>query len=140
MRKAHSTVIFTSDRETIWSIITDISDYAWRSDWRKVEGSEDPNQFTVYAKDGNNSTFTIIKKEPYSLYEFTMDNAYLTGHWTGRLEMLPDGRTQMDISETLKLKNLILGFLSYLFLNMQKSQAIYVRDLRKKLKEDTEET
>lgn len=135
MRKISSSTTFQSDIETIWNIITDVSDYAWRSDWRKVTGSEDPNQFTVYSKDGNHSEFTIICRKPYNHYEFTMENDVMTGRWVGNLSTLPEGGTRMDIHETIDMKNRYWGFLSHLFLNMKKTHQIYIRDLKEKLKE-----
>ena len=59
------------DIKRVWKVITDNSDYKWRSDIEKIKITSD-NTFVEYTKDGFKTVFKITKFEPYSLYEFDM--------------------------------------------------------------------
>ncbi len=135
MRKANITAAFKADIHTVWDIVTNNEDYAWRSDLSKIVISKDGNSFIEYTKDGYQTNFTIIVKESYSRYEFDMENDNFTGHWIGIFSENKNNGTNIDFTEELHIKNPVMELLSYLFMNLKKMQATYVVDLRRKLGE-----
>lgn len=135
MRISTITAVFKSGVKTVWDVVTDNYDYEWRSDLKNIKISEGKNQFLEYTKDGFSTRF-ITKKTPYKIYEFDMENKNMKGHWTGIFSELENGGTEIEFTEKIYIKNPILQLLSYVFMNLHKTQQTYVKDLRKKLGED----
>lgn len=134
MRKSYISANFKSDISTVWDVVTNNEDYAWRSDLSKIIVVDD-HHFTEITKDGYKTDFTITLKEPHSRYEFDMENKNIKGHWTGIFSVVKESGTRIDFTEELYIKNPMLELMSYLFMNLNKIQARYVADLRKKLGE-----
>ncbi|MEL7656084.1 MAG: SRPBCC family protein [Bacillota bacterium] len=134
MRKSNITANFKSDIDSVWNIVTDNENYAWRSDLSKVE-IIDSNKFIEYTKEGYQTQFHITAKETNKRYEFDMANKNFSGHWVGIFTELECGGTKIDFTEELKINNSVMEILSYLFMNLKKIQEQYIIDLRKALKE-----
>ena len=68
--------------ERVWAVVTAVDDYSWRSD---LSGTEilDERRFVEYAKGGIATTFTVTAMETCRRWEFDMENANMTGHWSG---------------------------------------------------------
>jgi hypothetical protein len=135
MRKSNITVVFKADIHTVWDVVTNNEDYAWRSDLSKIVISKDGNRFTEYTKDGYRTDFFIRIKKPHSRYEFDMENKNFTGHWIGTFSETQDQGTEINFTEELHIKSPVLELLSHLFMNLKQMQATYVEDLKKKLGE-----
>ncbi|MDD3219404.1 MAG: SRPBCC family protein [Lachnospiraceae bacterium] len=115
--------------EDVWSVVTSLENYQWRSDLSKIEIiSED--QFVEYTKDGYPTTFTITACEPRKRWEFDMENDNMKGHWTG-IFTERDGQTEIDFTEDVTAKKLIMKPFVKAFL--KKQQTLYVCDLEKAL-------
>ena len=69
MVKATIRASIDQDIQKIWQIVTNLQDYSWRSDLSKIEVINE-RQFIEYTKSGYPTTFTIIDKEPFTLYSF----------------------------------------------------------------------
>ena len=130
MAKSNVKAAFHSDIETLWNIITYLGHYAWRSDISKIEIVEDKKQFIEYTSDGYPTTFTITAFEPYSRYEFDMENTKMHGHWTGLIEETDEG-TVVDFTEDVTAKSLLLRPFVKAYLKKQQEQ--YICDLKKGL-------
>lgn len=117
-----------SDIKKVWAVITSF-DSSWRSDLEKIERL-DEKTFTETDKSGIVTRFTITASEPYSLYEFDLENDNISGHWTGRLS-IQNGMTVIDFTENIIPKKAFMK----LFIKgyLKKQQAVYLRDLRKAL-------
>lgn len=135
MRTSTITAQFRSDPETVWNVMTNNNDYAWRSDLSKIEVHENGQKFVEYTKGGFPTCFTITEKQPYRLYAFDMENSNFKGHWTGKFSARKDGGTEVTLIETLYIKNPVVELLSHIFMNLKKIQLTYVRDLKTKLDE-----
>ncbi len=61
-RIAQKTVYFTSDIKKVWDIVTNNSDYAWRSDIKSVEILSDGNEWLEYYDNGKFTKFILKKK------------------------------------------------------------------------------
>ena len=130
MAFANITAQFNTDLNTVWNIVTSLTDYEWRSDLSKIEMLEPGNKFIEYTKVGYATTFCITVFEPQNRYEFDMDNSNMSGHWTGIFSE-KNGMVHIDFTEDVTAKKLILkpfvkGFL-------KKQQAQYIRDLEAKI-------
>lgn len=120
---------FTSKVEDVWNVVTSLENYQWRSDLSKIVIISE-NQFVEYTKDGYPTTFTITASKPCVRWEFDMENDNMEGHWTG-IFTEKDGQTEIDFTEDVTAKKLIMKPFVKAFL--KKQQALYVSDLKKAL-------
>ncbi len=123
---------FHSDIQRIWDVVLDVAHYAaWRSDLSKTE-ILDEKRFVEYTKEGYPTTFTVTAAEPCKRWEFDMENANMTGHWTG-LFAAKDGGAEVAFTERVTAKRLWMKPFVKSFLKMQ--QARFIADLKTALGE-----
>lgn len=122
-------VLFQCDIKKVWDTVTSLEKYQWRSDLSKIEILNE-KQFIEYTKDGFATTFTITAFEPCKRWEFDMENNNIKGHWTGVFTK-KDGQTEIDFTENVTAKKLIIKPFVKTFL--KKQQELYVADLKKVL-------
>lgn len=120
---------FPCDIQRVWDIVTSLENTAWRSDLSRVEKIND-KQFVEYTKDGYPTTFTVTAEERYKRWEFDMENGNMQGHWTGIFSE-KNGRAEVDFTEEVTVKNVIMKLFIKLYL--KKQQETYITDLRKAL-------
>ena len=120
---------FRNDIQTVWNTVTSLEQYQWRSDLSKIEILNE-KQFIEYTKDGYATTFTITVQEPYKRWEFDMENSNMKGHWTGIFSEA-DGHTEIEFTEDVTAKKLIMKPFVKAFLKKQQEQ--YISDLRRAL-------
>lgn len=121
--------VFQSSIENVWNVVTSLENYQWRSDISKIEIIND-QQFIEYTKDGYPTTFTITNTEQYKCWEFDMENSNMKGYWSGIFTEI-DGKTEIDFTEEVTAKKLIMKPFVKGYLKKQQEQ--YVSDLRKAL-------
>ena len=122
--------VFNCDRERLWDIITNNSNYNWRSDLLKIEIVDDTH-FIEYAKNNYPTYFTITNKEKLKLYEFDIENTNIKGKWIGKFKDLEDGNIEIDFTEEAETNNFIMKLFAKLYLkSMQKR---YIKDLEREL-------
>lgn len=121
---------FNYDVEIIWNIITDNNNYNWRSDLSKIE-IIDETHFIEYDKNNFPTYFTITKKEKPKEYKIEIENSNIKGKWTGVLKVLPNNKIELDFTEEIEPKKLILKLLAKPYL--KKVQKTYIKDLEKEL-------
>lgn len=124
-------VVFQSDTQRVWEVVTSLEKNAWRSDLSKTQILSD-QQFIEYTKDGFPTTFTITKTEPYKCWEFDMENKNMKGHWTGIFTQIPGG-TEVEFTEEVTAKKAIIK--PFVKAYLKKQQERYISDLRKALGE-----
>lgn len=134
MQKAECTVEFGSRVDKIWDIMTDNTNYAWRSDISDIVVQDGGNTFTEYTKQGHATEFTITLKIPHERYEFDMKNDAMSGHFTAIFSKV-NGRIKVTLIEEVE----VVGAVKKLFAGMylKKHQKAYVSDLKKALGEDS---
>lgn len=123
-------VTLDSDLKRVWSIVTSLDKYAWRSDLSKIE-ILNANQFVEFTKDGVATNFTITETEEFKRWEFDMENDNIRGHWTGIFSSKGD-QTEIEFTEDVTAKKLFMRPFVKTFL--KKQQAQYIADLKKALK------
>lgn len=121
--------VLQCDVKKVWDTVTSLEKYQWRSDLSKIEVISE-TQFIEYTKDGFATTFTITVSEPYKRWEFDIENDNMTGHWSG-IFTEKDGRTEIDFTENVTAKKLIMKPFVKAFLRKQQNQ--YVSDLKNAL-------
>lgn len=114
--------------ENVWNIVTNLEDCKWRSDLEKIELIKPEKQFVEYTKEGFSTTFTITKKEPFSCYEFDMDNVNMSGHWIGKFKKVENG-VFLEFTENVEVKKWFLK--PFVKIYLKKQQAQYLEDLKK---------
>ena len=62
--------------ESVWAVMTDTTQYAWRSDLKCIETDSDTVFREIYPN-GNETVFTITEKKPFTRYAFHMENKSL---------------------------------------------------------------
>ena len=117
---------FQCDIKIAWETVTSLENYTWRSDLSKIEVLND-KQFVEYTKEGYATTFTTTVVEPYQRWEFDMENDNVKGHWIG-LFTQKDGQTEIEFTEDVAAKKLILKPFVKAYLKKQQTQ--YIEDLR----------
>lgn len=122
---------FQSDIERVWDIVTTLGNYSWRSDLDRIEILSE-SKFVEYTKDGFATTFTVTANERCKRWEFDIDNANISGHWTGVFTQ-NGGKTVIEFTENVTAKKLFMKPLVKGFL--KKQQARYIEDLKKALGE-----
>ncbi len=121
---------FSCDRNKLWNIITDNSNYAWRSDLSKIVIIDDTH-FVEYTTNNFPTYFTITAKEKLKEYKFDLKNANLKGRWIGIFKELPNGNIELDFTEEIEVNSLIMKLLAKLYLKSQQKR--YMKDLEKEL-------
>lgn len=121
---------FNCDIKKLWRIVTDNTNYTWRSDLAKIE-IIDSAHFIEYAKNNFPTYFTITKKEYLKEYRFDIKNANITGKWTGRFIKIGSEKTLLDFTEEIETNNPIMKLLAKPYLKSQQKR--YFRDLEKEL-------
>jgi len=116
---------FECDVQKVWSIVTSLENYSWRSDLSRIEVISEI-QFVEYTKDGYSTTFTITATEPFKRWEFDMENDNMKGHWTGLFSQ-NGGETAIDFTEDVVAKKLLMK--PFVKGYLKKQQALYVADL-----------
>lgn len=129
MATSNTKVTFKCDIQKVWDIVTDLDNYAWRSDLGKIEVINE-HKFIEYTKDGYQTKFTTIKKEPCARWEFDIENDNIKGHWTGLFIQKGD-ETVVDFTEEITAKKVIMKPFVKAFLKKQQVQ--YISDLKKEL-------
>ncbi len=134
-RVSQVTAYFNSNIKSVWNVVTNNSDYKWRSDIKKIEIVNAGKEFIEYTPRGGSIKFIITKRKQYSEYEFNMGNKMFTGFFTGHFSETETGGTKITFKENISVKNPITKVLSYCFMDLKKKQNTYMLDLKKKLGE-----
>ena len=134
-RVSQITAYFDCNIKSVWNVVTNNSDYKWRSDLKRIDIVKDGKEFIEYTHSGIATKFIITKKNEYSEYEFNIENKRFTGFWTGYFLETETSGTKIVFTENIFIKNPIIKVLSYFFMDLRKMQKIYVSDLKKKLGE-----
>lgn len=122
---------FNCDIEKLWKIITDNTNYTWRSDLSKIEIIDDKH-FIEYAKNNYPTYFTIISKENLKEYKFDIKNTNIKGKWIGLFKSLDNGNVLLDFTEEIETNNIIMKFLAKPYLKSQQKR--FMKDLEKELR------
>ena len=121
---------FSCDKNKLWDIITDNSNYKWRTDLSKIE-IIDETHFVEYTTNNFPTYFTITAKEKLKEYKFNLENANLKGKWSGIFNELPNGNIELDFTEEIEVNSLIMKLLAKPYLKSQQKR--YMKDLEKEL-------
>ena len=121
---------FSCERNKLWDIITDNSNYVWRSDLSKIEIIDDTH-FVEYTKNNFPTYFTITSKEKLKEYKFDLENTNLKGKWIGIFKELPNGNIELDFTEEIEVNNFIMKIFAKSYLKSQQKR--YMRDLERAL-------
>lgn len=121
---------FNCDIVKLWNIITDNTNYTWRSDLSKIEIIDDKH-FIEYAKNSYPTYFTIISKEKLKEYKFDIENTKINGKWIGIFKKLDNGNVLLDFTEEIETNNFVMKVLAKPYLKSQQKR--YMRDLEKEL-------
>ena len=115
--------------ETVWAVVTNLADTAWRSDLRRVEVLS-PTVFVEHDTGGHATRFTITAAQPPCLWAFAMEGESFSGQWTGRFQPVPGGVRLTFTEEVTPQRRWMALFLpAYL----RRQQRRYLADLRREL-------
>lgn len=132
MKKCVVKARFRSDIKKVWEVVTNNSNYAWRSDITKIEISKDNLSFVEYTSKGFLTNFMITEKKPFERYEFDISNKNMKGHWSGIFNKIENG-TEVEFIEEVSVNNPIMNLFVGAYL--KKQQKLYIKDLKKALGE-----
>ncbi|WP_195267198.1 SRPBCC family protein [Eubacterium sp. 1001713B170207_170306_E7] len=135
MAKATKEIRFLCGAETLWGIVVNNENSAWRSDLSRIE-ILDGRRFVEYTKDGYPTTFTITAFEPNRRYAFEMENTNMKGQWMGTFSE-EDGQTVFTFTEEAAPKKFFMR--PFMGSYLKKQQDLYVADLARELGRQTKE-
>ena len=121
---------FFCDKNKLWNIITDNSNYKWRSDLSKIE-IIDETHFVEYTINNFPTYFTITTKEKLKEYKFDLENANLKGKWIGIFKELTNGNIELDFTEEIEVNSLIMKLLAKSYLKSQQKR--YMKNLEREV-------
>ena len=121
---------FSCDKNKLWDIITDNSNYKWRTDLSKIE-IIDETRFIEYTKNNFPTYFTITAKEKLKEYKFDLENDNIKGKWVGIFKELPNGNIELDFTEEIEVNSFIMKLLAKPYLKSQQKR--YMKELEKEL-------
>ncbi|MFR8104216.1 MAG: polyketide cyclase [Clostridia bacterium] len=122
---------FHCDKDKLWNIITDNTNYSWRSDLSKIDIVDDKH-FIEYTKNNYPTYFTITSKKKFKEYQFDLENTNIKGKWIGIFKELPNGAIELDFTEEVEVNNFFVRLLlAKPYLKSQQKR--YMRDLEKEL-------
>ena len=124
-----ATALVPHPPERVWAVVTDLDRWQWRSDLRRLDHAGD-DAFTEYGKSGFPTRFTVTDRRPTSLWAFDIDNANLTGRWTGEFQRA-EGGAQVTFTEHITPRKGWMRLFTRVYLRRQ--QARYLADLRRAL-------
>lgn len=119
---------FNCDIEKLWCIVTDNTNYTWRSDLAKIEIIDD-TRFVEYTKNNFPTNFTITKQDYLKKYCFDFKNSNINGKWIGHFIKIDDEKTLLDFTEEIEVDSLLMKLLAKPYLGSQQKR--YFRDLEK---------
>ena len=115
--------------ERVWAVVTDLDHWQWRSDLRRLDHAGE-DAFTEYDRSGFPTRFTVTDRRPAAFWAFDLENANLTGRWTG--EFRPEGGgTRVVFTEVITPKRRWMRLFAKGYL--RRRQARYAADLRQAL-------
>lgn len=129
MAKANVKVTFLCPVEKVWNTVTDLKNYGWRSDIKKIRIVDDRN-FQEYTKEGIVTSFQVTNKKECELWEFVLENQNIKGKWIGRFYRHGDNTT-LDFTEEVRAKKWFL--MPFVGSYLRKQQRQYFIDLKKEL-------
>ena len=122
---------FAAPPEQVWAVVTDLDNWQWRRDLSRLEAAG-PDAFTEYDRGGFPTHFTVTERRPPVRWAFDLENANLTGRWTGAF-CTAGGGTCVTFTECILPKKRWMRLFARAFLRRQ--QARYLADLRRALGE-----
>ena len=127
-----ATALLPYPPERVWAVVTDLDRWQWRSDLRRLDHAGE-DAFTEYDKTGFPTRFTVTDRRPPSRWAFDVDNANLTGRWTGTFS--PEGSgTRVTFTETITVKKPWMRLFAKGYLRRQQDR--YLADLGRALERE----
>lgn len=120
--------LIQADIALVWYSITSLYDFAWRSDIKAIEISNETH-FKEISREGYITYFTVIIAEPFIKYSLFMDNDHFSGEWTGHFKQVENG-TEIRFTESINLRKWWLYPFAWLYFRLQQKR--YVTDLKRK--------
>ncbi len=120
---------FESDINKVWETVTNLKDYAWRSDLSSVEILSE-TRFVERDKSGYETVFAVTCLKPLERWEFDMENGNMSGHWVGAFTKVGEN-TEIEFTESVEAKKLIMK--PFVKAYLKKQQERYISDLRRAL-------
>ena len=115
--------------ERVWAVVTDLDHWQWRSDLRRLDHAGE-DAFTEYGRSGFPTRFTVTDRRPAAFWAFDLENANLTGRWTGEFRR-EGGGTRVVFTEVITPKRRWMRLFAKGYL--RRRQARYAADLRQAL-------
>ena len=111
--------------------MTDLDCWQWRSDLSRLERTGE-DTFTEYGRGSFPTYFTVTAWQPPSFWAFDLENANLTGRWSGEFRQEGEG-TRGTFTETVLPRKIWMRLFARGYLRRQQTR--YADDLRRALEQ-----
>lgn len=127
MARIHKKIIFQTDLDILWDVITNNNDYSWRSNIKEIKVLDD-KRFVEIDHEGVETVFTIITFDENKKYEIDYENEDLKGHWVGLFYLTSQG-AELDMVEDVEAKNALLSL--FVPKTLKQMREVYIEDIQR---------
>jgi hypothetical protein len=123
-----------SDIAKVFNLITDYrSQTSWRDDVKEII-TVDENSWTEVPKKGTAITFKIKQKKENEIFEIEIiAPKNFNGYWIGTFKPIVNGGTIVEFKEVILVSNPFLRAITYLFVDLNKTMELYIKNVEQKL-------
>lgn len=129
MTRVNLRVILDCPIASVWSKVTDLTDFSWRSDLSDLRIIDDCH-FIAVTKTGIETAFTVTECQQSNRWAFAIENESIKGKWIGNFKA-QGNHTILDFTEMIMPKKYL--FRPFVIFYLKKQQRLYVHDLKKAL-------
>jgi hypothetical protein len=138
-RKFNKTAEFKSSPQKVWDVITDIKGQEkWRDDVREIQmisTKQGGEKWTEIPKKRQPITFQTKTYQPPSRFDIEIVDSGFSGYWEGKI-VKQNNLTKIEFKEVAIIKNPYYRVVVYLFLDLDKTMEVYLKNLKEKLGEN----
>jgi hypothetical protein len=125
-----------ADISSVFNLVTDFKNQArWRNDVKEIIVIDD-NTWTEVPQKGTAITFKIKQKKENEIFEIAIvEPENFEGYWVGTFKATRSNSTSIVFKEVIVVTNPFSRIISYLFVDLDKTMELYLRNVKQKLGE-----
>jgi hypothetical protein len=130
------TAVLNSNVTKVFNLVSDFKNQTtWRNDVKEIIGI-DENTWTEVPKKGTAITFKVKQKIVNEIFEIEIiEPKNFNGYWVGTFKQTKENQTAIEFKEVVTISNPFFRTISYLFVDLDKTMDLYLKNLKQKLGE-----
>ncbi|HEX8574686.1 MAG TPA: SRPBCC family protein [Flavobacterium sp.] len=125
-----------ADISSVFNLVTDFKNQAlWRNDVKKIIVIDD-NTWKEIPQKGTAITFKVKRKKENEIFEIEIiEPKNFEGYWIGTFKPTKSNGTSIVFKEVIVVANPFSRIISYLFVDLDKTMEVYLKNVKQKLGE-----